>query len=103
MLGNEVPMSQALIVSVGCMALVFILLYILSLILESFKYFFKEKKAEFLKKGNSVEEIAACRNEMEITSLEEEDDIVAAIAATIAASEGNKNSRIHIRSIKRIN
>ncbi len=103
MLGNEVSISQALIVSLGSIILVFALLFLLSLILESFKYFFKEKKVQVIEKDISIQEEAACRNEIEITSLEEEDDIVACIAATIAASSGNRNSRIHVRSIKRIN
>lgn len=103
MLGNEVSISQALTVSLGSIILVFALLFLLSWILGSFKYIFKEKKAEVVEKNNSIQEVAMCRNEIEITSLEEEDDIVACIAATIAASCGNKNSRIHVRSIKRIN
>lgn len=103
MLGNEVSISQALIVSLGSIMLVFTLLFLLSLILESFRYFFKEKKVPVIEKDNSNHEIATCKNEIEITSLDEEDDIVACIAATIAASAGNRNSRIHVRSIKRIN
>ena len=102
MLGNEVPISQALIVSLGSILLVFALLFLLSMILGSFKYIFKEKKVEVIEQVNSIQEIATCRNEIEITSLEEEDDIVACLAATIVASSGNKNSRIHVRSIKRI-
>ena len=102
MLGNEVLMSEALMVSAGCMVIVFILLYVLSLILQSFKYFLKEKKVEVIKKENNTHEEALCRNEISITCLEEEEDIVACLAATIAASSGKRNSRIHIRSIKRI-
>jgi hypothetical protein len=102
MLGNEVAISEALNVSLGSIILVFALLFLLSLILGTFKYIFKEKKLEASEKNNSIQEIETCREEIEITKLEEEDDIVACIAATIAASFGNKNSRIHIRSIKRI-
>ncbi|MBK5241336.1 OadG family transporter subunit [Clostridium sp.] len=103
MLGNEVSISQALNVSLGSIILVFSLLFLLSLILSSFKHIFKEKKVKVIEEINSIQEVATCRNEIEITSLEEEDDIVACIAATIAASAGNRNSRIHVRSIKRIN
>ncbi len=103
MLGNEVSISEALIVSLGSIMLVFALLFLLSLILASFKYIFKKKKVKVIQKNNSIQEIATGINEIEITSLEEEDDIVACLAATIAASSGNRNSRIHVRSIKRIN
>ncbi|MGK0468115.1 OadG family transporter subunit [Clostridium sp.] len=103
MLGNEVSMSEALNVSLGSIVLVFSLLFLLALILGTFKHIFKEKKVEVIEAVNSIQEIVTSRNEVEITSLEEEDDIVACIAATIAASDGNRNSRIHVRSIKRIN
>ncbi|MFT5871423.1 MAG: hypothetical protein ACI8WT_000343 [Clostridium sp.] len=104
MLGNEVSISEALNVSFGSIILVFSLLFLLSLILGSFKHIFKVKKVEILEEEvNSIQEEIISRNEIEITSLEEDDDIVACIAATIAASSGNRNSRIHIRSIKRIN
>jgi hypothetical protein len=102
MLGNEVSISEALNVSLGSIMLVFALLFLLTLILGTFKYIFKEKKVKVIEEVNSIQEIATSRNEIEITSLEEEDDIVACIAATIVASSGNKNSRIHVRSIKRI-
>jgi len=102
MLGNEVSISEALNVSLGSIILVFALLFLLSLILSSFKHIFKAKKIEVIEEVNSIQEIETCRNEIEITSLEEEDDIVACLAATIVASYGNKNSRIHVRSIKRI-
>jgi cell division protein FtsI/penicillin-binding protein 2 len=101
MLGNEVSISQALNVSLGSIILVFSLLFLLSLILGTFKHIFKEKKLE-ASENNSIQEIAPVRKEIEITKLEEEDDIVACIAATIAASSDDKNSRIHVRSIKRI-
>ncbi|WP_291637818.1 OadG family transporter subunit [Clostridium sp.] len=105
MLGNEVSISQALNVSVGSIILVFSLLFLLSLILGLFKYIFKEKKVEILEEEKviSVQEEIICRNEIEIASLEEDDDIVACMAAIISASSGNRNSRIHITSIKRIN
>lgn len=107
MLGNNVSMGEALLVTVVCMLIVFATLYALALILESFKSIFKEKE-ESKVESNKVPRISNTENAEQINTsratvidnLETEEEIVVAISAAIAASNGNKNKRIHIKSIK---
>lgn len=102
MLGDSVSMSEALMVTVVCMFLVFLTLMLLSGVLELFKYVFKPKE-EVKKVINQSNTTTSERTEENIV-LEnlDGDDAVAAIAAIVAASAEKRNSRIHIKSIKRV-
>lgn len=100
MLGNHVSMGEALLVTVICMLIVFATLYVIALILESFKSIFKEKAPkEKISKVEKQEQVNTSSATV-IDNLEKEEEIVAALAAAIAATGEKKNSRIHIKSIK---
>ncbi len=89
-------MMEALSITVSSMTIVFLTLLAISLILESFKFIFKEKpKKEEVKKTASSE--AAITEE-----IDEEEKVVVALAASIMAGEGKINPNLHITKITRI-
>lgn len=94
-MNNELTLMQALYITVSSMAIVFLILLVISLILDSFKNIFKEKnKSEINKIKNK--EVALTHEE------DEEEKVVVALAASIMAGEGKLNPNLRIKSITRI-
>ncbi|WFD11644.1 OadG family protein [Tepidibacter hydrothermalis] len=90
---------EALKVTFISMSVVFLSLYIISLILNLFKVvFYKEEK-----KSDSQIAITSIKNDdlVDIKNLKDENDLVAALMASILASK-NKDSKFRVKSIRRI-
>ncbi|MCT4508030.1 MAG: OadG family protein [Tepidibacter sp.] len=90
---------EALKVTLISMSIVFLSLYIISLILNLFKViFYKEEKMI-----DSQIAMTSIKNDnlVDIKNLKDENDLVAALMASILASK-NKDSKFRIKSIKRI-
>lgn len=108
---GHVSIGYGIKLSIMSMLIVFVLLYFISLILESFKILFKEnkskeknisKKIEKQKKEVKVEKII---NDKGITFEEIEKDkdmLIAAMVASIEASGEKKESNYKIVSIKKL-
>lgn len=108
---GHVSIVYGIKLSIMSMLIVFVLLYFISLILESFKILFKEnkskeknisKKIEKQKKEVKVEKII---NDKGITFEEIEKDkdmLIAAMVASIEASGEKKESNYKIVSIKKL-
>ena len=104
MLGDSVSINQALIVTVFSMLIVFVALYIISLILSGFKNVFQENKDKNKKKGNINLEQKKNTNEIEKVenNTEEETEIVAVITTALAQSLSVSPADIKIKAINRI-
>lgn len=90
---------EALKVTFISMGIVFLSLYIISLILNLFEIiFYKEEKTTA-----SQVAITSTKNDdlIDIRNLEDENDLVAALMASILASK-NKDSKFRVKSIRRI-
>lgn len=108
---GRISIGYGIQLSIMSMLIVFVLLYFISLILESFKILFKEnkskeksisKKIENQKKRVKAEKIT---NEKGITFEEIEKDkemLIAAMAASIEASGEKKESNYKIVNIKKL-
>ncbi|MGL5329138.1 MAG: OadG family protein [Peptostreptococcaceae bacterium] len=93
---NEISLIDGLYITLSSMLVVFLTLFVISLILSSFKNIFKENKIIENKLSRHKEEVAITNEE------DEEDKIVVALAASIMAGNGKVNPNLHIRSITRI-
>ena len=100
-------MEKAALNTVICMSIVFVVLILISLIISCFKIFpyLENKKNEKNKAKNStakVEEVVSQNTEIEVQdNLTDDTELVAVIAAAIAASEGTSTSDFVVRSINR--
>ena len=97
-------MVKAALNTVICMSIVFIVLIIISLIISCFKIFpyLEQRKANKAKK-NVIEELLENEPEEddETPQLTDDTELVAVIAAAIAASTGTSTSDFVVRSIRR--
>ena len=98
-------MTKAALNTVICMSIVFVVLIFISLLISCFKIFpyleakKKEKAAKALKTNDAPE---AAQPETVVTPQQEDDtELVAVIAAAIAAYEGTSTSDFVVRSIRR--
>lgn len=94
---------EGLQLSVISMLIVFILLYVISLVLESFKYIFRDKKAKssvVIKKEEikKVETTGVTYEELE----KDEDMLVATMVATMEANGENKNSNFKVTRVRQL-
>lgn len=96
--------SQALIVTVFSMLIVFATLYIISLILGGFKsVFYKDDKKKQISKNNiEVDQKPNIDEEKVEDDIDEETEIVAVIAAALAQSLSVSPADIKIKAINRI-
>lgn len=97
-------MSKAALNTVICMSIVFVVLILISLIISCFKIFpyLEQKKA--LKAKAQQEEAPPAETQMpeaETPQLTDDTELVAVIAAAIAASTGTSTSDFVVRSIRR--
>ena len=102
MLGDKVTMGQSLMVTVFSMVIVFLTLLIISYLIEGLKSFSQKDKAE-----ETVKNIESIKTEKKQEIIEEDEysndeELVAVIAAAIAANMGVDVSNVKIKSIKRV-
>ncbi|MCR8744778.1 OadG family protein [Romboutsia lituseburensis] len=92
---GKISIMQGLYVTVISMGMVFIILFLISFILGSFKNLFKDK-GKYVNKEDHHKELA-------LTDEEDEDEkVVVALAASIMAGQGKINPNLNIKSITRI-
>ena len=94
MLGEQVSMNQALVVTLFSMGIVFITLLAISFILDIFKVTLGKED-----KNKKEERIKPIQEEIQ---QEDEEEIVAVITAALAASIGKSADELIIKNIKRI-
>ena len=100
-MGNEVTMSEALIVTVVSMFVVFVVLILISLLIGLLKNMGTEKvkKSPELPKSEELKPDLLVSDEVE--EIEDDEELIAVISAAIAASLGLKIPQINISSIRR--
>ncbi|WP_461205091.1 OadG family protein [Clostridium sp. DL1XJH146] len=98
-MSGNISIAEALQITAICMGIVFVTLYVISLIIELFKIV-------FVKKNNKKDEKAmtSIRKEVDktIRNLTNDEEIAVAMTAAINMSNKNKNSRLRIVSFKQI-
>ena len=109
---EKISMMTGIQLSIMSMLIVFALLYIISLILESFKVIFKEgkeqKKADVIVKPQvkneiKTETVIVSKKGITFEELESDQDmLMAAMVASMEASGENKESNYKIVSIKQL-
>lgn len=102
MLGNKVTMGQSLMITVFSMVIVFLALLIISYLIEGLQNFSQKDKK---KNKETIENIDLVNSEKEVEKVEEslnDEELVAVIAAAVAASIGVDVSNVRIKSIKRV-
>lgn len=95
MLGEQVSMNQALVVTLFSMGIVFLALLAISFILDIFKVTLGKEN----KKDEQTKPIA---EEKQQEKQEDEEEIVAVITAALAANIGKRADELIIKNIKRI-
>lgn len=101
MFGNEITISEALIISVVAITIVFIILLLIALAITSFKYIFKEdvSTTAFSKVIVKDEKI---KNVFDITKIVKEEEIVALIVATIESNIDCEDKKYKIVSFREV-
>ncbi|WP_163470323.1 OadG family protein [Fusobacterium sp. IOR10] len=109
---EKISMMTGIQLSIMSMLIVFVLLYIISLILESFKVIFKEgkeqKKPDVIVKPQvkneiKTETVIVSKKGITFEELESDQDmLMAAMVASMEASGENKESNYKIVSIKQL-
>lgn len=105
---NDISLVYGVQLSIMSMLIVFVLLYIISLILESFKVIFKDgkeqKKADVIVKPKvKTEAVIVSKKGITFEELESDQDmLMAAMVASMEASGENKESNYKIVSIKQL-
>jgi sodium pump decarboxylase gamma subunit len=97
-------MEKAALNTVICMSIVFVVLILISLIISCFKIFpyLEKRKAEKAKaKIKEVPSVTVPEANVETPQLTDDTELVAVIAAAIAASTGTSTSDFVVRSIRR--
>lgn len=103
-MGNEVTISEALVVTLVSMFVVFVVLVLISLLIGLLKSMSKEnikKVPEPPKKDDQILKTETIQEKTE--EIEDQEELIAVISAAIAASLGLNIPDINIRSIKRTN
>jgi len=105
---NDISLVYGVQLSIMSMLIVFVLLYIISLILESFKVIFKDgkeqKKADVIVKPKvKTETVIVSKKGITFEELESDQDMLtAAMVASMEASGKSKESNYKIVSIKQL-
>ncbi|OOB77200.1 MAG: hypothetical protein ATN34_03295 [Epulopiscium sp. Nele67-Bin002] len=87
--------ADAISLTISSMLIVFLTLFIISLMLQSFKTIFPQQAP----KPVAAPQTSAPTNNMDVT---EEEKVVVALMASILAAEDKDNPNLHITGIKRI-
>lgn len=104
LLGDKISMSDALMVTVFSMLIVFSALLAINFILKGFKVFlYKEKKDNATKVKKETQKQTTASKEQIINQDNNEEELVAVLTAALAASLSRPASDIRIRKITRIN
>ncbi|SHH50612.1 OadG family protein [Tepidibacter thalassicus] len=93
---ESITILQSLKITFLSMSIVFISLFVISQILELFKFVFYKKELE------TAATVAENNEYKEIKELDEELDLVAALTAAVLASNNQNNAKLRIKSIKRV-
>ena len=102
MYGNKVSISEALFISVFAMIVVFLVLLIISYLIDISAFFINGSKNK--KRRNEVKVENVVSNTENVKQAANKDkDLVVVIAAAIAAYLGTSADNVHIKSIRRIN
>ena len=99
MYGNKVNIEEALFLSVFAMILVFLVLLIISYLIDITAFFINGPKKKAEKKLENIEK-KAC--DVKSVSKDKESDLVVVIAGAIAAYLGTSADNVVIKSIRRI-
>lgn len=97
MLGEQVSMNQALVVTLFSMGIVFIALLAISFILDIFKVTLGKEN-----KSKKEEQIEPIQEEIQQENKEDEEEIVAVITAALAANLGKRADELIVKNIKRL-
>lgn len=98
MYGNSVKLTEALFISVFAMIVVFLVLLIISYLIDITAFFINGKKNKVVVKAETKVTKA-----VEKVDNKKSDDTVVVIAATIAAYLGTSVDNVKIKSIRRVN
>jgi sodium pump decarboxylase gamma subunit len=101
-MGNEVTMSEALIVTVVSMLVVFLVLILISYIIGLLKNFAAGKKPAAVKPEQVSAAVIKQEEKTPNTPELDEGELIAVIAAAVAASLGRDIPEIRINSIRRV-
>lgn len=105
MFSDNMTILQALNISGICIVIVFAILIFISLVLNCFKFIFKEKNTkskDTLNKDVINENESSNSKFIDTKNLEDEEDVIAVISAVIKASKSKENSQIYVKSLERI-
>ncbi len=102
MFGEYLSITEAFLLSIISISIVFSILLIIALIILSFKYIFKEKEVESvaIEKQLPVKKIEKVINLNEIEK--DENKMVALLVASIASNDSDENKKFKVTSIKEI-
>ncbi|GAA0732590.1 OadG family protein [Clostridium oceanicum] len=109
MFNDNITILQALNISGICIIIVFSILIFIALVLNCFKFVFKKESTNnefnnnsFISENNINEKQSTNDKTIDIKNLKDEEDIVAVISAVVKASKDKENSKIRVKSLKRI-
>lgn len=98
MYGNSVKLTEALFISAFAMVVVFLVLLIISYLIDITAFFINGKKNKV-----AVKTETKVAKAVDSTSAKKSDDMVVVIAAAIAAYLGTSVDNVKIKSIRRLN
>ena len=102
-MGENLNLMQALYITISSMVMVFIILLVISGVLNLFKYIFKNENSVKIPNDNDIAKDTVKNNSAEENfEINEEEKIVVALAASIMAGDGIPNPNLHIKRITRI-
>lgn len=105
-MGEKISLMSGLQISVMAMLIVFVTLYLISIVLGGFKKVFKEEKKiekTVERKQDLIKETIEEKKAISLDELEEDEDMMlAAMIASMEASAGNKETNYKIVSIKQL-
>ena len=102
MYGNEVKLGQAFFISIFAMIVVFLVLLIISYLIDITAFFIHGKKKKVEVKKEAVNESTAKPSEIKKETKGKSDGLVVTIAAAIAAYLGTSVDNVRIKSIRRV-
>ena len=102
-MGENLNLMQALYITISSMVMVFIILLVISGVINLFKYIFKNENSVKIPNDNDIAKDTVKNNSAEENfEIDEEEKVVVALAASIMAGDGIPNPNLHIKRITRI-
>ena len=102
-MGENLNLMQALYITISSMVMVFIILLVISGVLNLFKYIFKNENSVKIPNDNDIAKDTVKNNSAEENfEIDEEEKVVVALLASIMAGDGIPNPNLHIKRITRI-